>query len=65
MADRETLFRKFGPLLEEGVVLMMLEGVNELRVKAGLRPYTVDQALTRLENILDSLDPYDWIIEGP
>lgn len=65
MADRETLFRKFGPLLNEGIVLMALEGVNELRVKAGLTPYTKDQVYERLETILEGLTDYEWMHEIP
>ena len=61
MSQRDDLFRKFGPLLNEGLMLMTLEAINVLRVKAGLQPYTPEQAMTRLEEIIDALYPYDWM----
>lgn len=65
MAQRNELFRKFGPLQSEGLLLLNLEAINILRVKAGLVAFTPEQAMTRLEEILSSLTPYDWMNRGP
>jgi len=61
MSQRDGLFRRFGPLQNEGLLLLNLEAINVLRVKAGLAPFTPAQAMTRLEEILSSLQPYDWM----
>lgn len=61
MPTRDELFRKFGPLINEGLMLMTLESINVLRVKAGLQPYTAEQAMTRLKEILSALTNYDWM----
>lgn len=60
MINRNELFRQFGPLEIEALFLLSLETINSLRVLAGLTPYTEDQAMTRFNNILSSLEPYDW-----
>ncbi len=65
MPQRDELFRKFGPLQNEGLLLLNLEAINVLRVKAGLPAYTHEQAMTRLEQILEALEPYDWMNKGP
>lgn len=65
MPQRDELFRKFGPLLNEGLLLLSLEGINVLRVKAGLTAYTAEQAMNRMDEILSSLKPYDWMNRGP
>lgn len=64
MANRNTLYRKFGPMLPEALLLMTLEAINVLRIHAGLQPFTKDQAEQRLETILEGLPPYDWM-NGP
>lgn len=61
MAKRDELFRKFGPLFVEAMSLMVLDSINELRVKAGLTPYTKDQVISKIENHLSTLEPYDWM----
>lgn len=61
MPNRNELFRKFGPLQNEGLLLLNLEAINVLRVKANLTPFTQEQAMTRLDQILSSLEPYDWM----
>ena len=63
MPQRDDLFHKFGPFLSEGMMLLVLEAINVLRVKAGLQPYTIEQAMTRYEEILNGLEPYDWMQE--
>jgi hypothetical protein len=65
MPKRDDLFQKFGPLQNEGLLLLNLEAINTLRVKAGLTPFTKEQAMTRLEEILETLTPYDWMKEQP
>jgi len=63
MAQRDDLFRKFGPLQTEGILWLNLEAINVLRVKAGLVAFTPEQAMKRLEQILETLEPYDWMNE--
>lgn len=65
MADRNVLYRKFGPLITEALFLMTLEQINILRVRAGLPAYTREQAETRLEQTLATLPPYDWMNPEP
>ena len=64
MVERNELFAKFGPLQSEGLMLLNLEAINVLRVKAGLASFTQEQAMTRLEQILEALEPYAWM-NGP
>jgi hypothetical protein len=61
MPQRDELFRRFGPLFIESVMLMTLDAINELRVKAGLTPYTKQQVMDKMENHLSTLEPYDWM----
>jgi len=59
MSQRDELFRKFGPILLEAFMLMTLDAINALRQKAGLTPYTKQQALDEINNHLSTLEPYD------
>jgi len=61
MAKRDDLFARFGPLFLEAMALMTLDAINELRVKAGLTPYTKQQVMDKMENHLSTLQPYDWM----
>jgi len=59
--QRNRLFQKFGPLVLEAVVLAVVVAINELRVKAGLAPYTPAQVMTVIENHLLALEKYPWM----
>ena len=65
MSKRDELFHKFGPLQNEALLLLTLAAINELRTKAGLTPYTQEEAFTALDQILSSLEPYDWMKDQP
>lgn len=62
MGIRDDLFEKFGPHITEGLIILLLEQVNELRVKAGLVPYTPEQVFTAIKTRVDALEPYTWMI---
>jgi len=64
MAKRDELFGKFGPRFIEAMALMVLDAINELRVKAGLPVYTKEQVMAKMENHLSTLQPYDWMKPG-
>lgn len=60
MATRSEVFRKFGPLLNEAMMLVILEEINRLRVEVGKPPRTEQQMLDQLNNHSSDLEPYDW-----
>lgn len=61
MANRDELYREFGPLLLEAIVLIMLDEINELRTNIGLSPRTKQQVLNTLDTKLDGLTNYTWL----
>lgn len=63
MAQRDTVYHKFGPLLMEALFDTLLEEVNELRVKAGLQPRTKAYFLGKSNNNQAHLQRYDWMDE--
>lgn len=65
MSQRDDLFHKFGPILLEAFMLMTLDAINVLRVKAGLTPYTKQQVMNEINNHLSTLEMYDWMKLGP
>jgi len=65
MSQRDELFRKFGPILIEAFMIMTLDAINALRVKAGLAPHTKAQVMNEINNHLSTLEPYDWMSRGP
>lgn len=60
---REELYRKFGPMLVEAIVLIIKDEINVLRVKAGLPERTNQQIITAIDNKLKTLELYDWMKE--
>ena len=50
MATRDDLYRKFGPLLIEALVLIIKDEINILRTQAGLSGRTNQQLMDALEN---------------
>ncbi|MBA7613777.1 hypothetical protein ES703_21033 [subsurface metagenome] len=63
MVTRSEVFRRFGPFLNEAMMLVILEEVNVLRSFAGKPPRTEQQMLDQLGNHSTSLEPYDWMKE--
>lgn len=65
VSEREELYRKFGPLLLEAVILVILENINRLRNEQGMPEITEQDLIDSLENHLGELQPYYWMNEGP
>lgn len=63
MATREGLYRQFGPMLTEAVVLVILDEVNALRTEAGLQERTGAQVIDAVQTKLDGLSIPDWMKE--
>ena len=61
MAQRDELFRRFGPLLFEAMIMSMVEEWNEHRRARGWPDITAQDVLDRIENHLTELEPYDWM----
>jgi len=61
MPERDELFRKFGPILLEAVILVILEEANRIRNKLGMPNLTKQDVLDELNNHLSELEPYDWM----
>lgn len=63
MATRAELYRKFGPLILEAVVLIIKDEINILRQEAGLPKRTNQQLIDTIESKLNELEEYDWMKE--
>jgi len=63
MAQRDELFRHFGPILLEAMVLVLLEQINVLRENQGMPEITEQELIDSLNNHLGELQPYDWMSE--
>lgn len=63
MANRDELFRKFGPILLEAQTLVLLEQINLLRQNQGMPEITEQDLIDSLNNHLGELEPYDWMSE--
>jgi len=63
MATRDDTFRKFGPILLEAMVLVLLEHINFLRQNQGVPEITEQDLIDSLNNHLSELEPYDWMGE--
>lgn len=61
MAIREELFRRFGPLLIEALVLIIKDEINILRTQAGLPERTNEQIINAISNKLNTLELYPWM----
>jgi len=61
MTTRAELYRKFGPLILEAIVMIIKDEINILRQKAGLPERTNQQLIDAIENKLDGLEQYDWM----
>jgi len=58
---RQELYRMFGPMLIEAVVLVVKDEINTLRNIAGETERTNEQIITALENKLSTITKYDWM----
>ena len=58
---REEIYRLFGPLLIEAIVLIIKDEINILRTNAGLPERTNQQVINAIEAKLNSLPDYDWM----
>lgn len=65
MAQRDELFRQFGPMLLEAFAVMILEEVNRIRQHVGMPQITKQQVLNEINNHLSALEQYDWMKEEP
>ena len=63
MAQRDELYRRFGPILLEAMVLVLLEQINVLRKEQGMPEITEQDLMDSLNNHLAELEPYDWMTE--
>lgn len=63
MSQRDDLYRQFGPILLEAMVLMLLEQINVLRVNQGMPEITEQDLIDSLNNHLSELQPYSWMSE--
>lgn len=63
MTTRAELYRKFGPLILEAIVMIVKDEINILRQKAGLAERTNQQLMNAIESRLDELEEYDWMRE--
>lgn len=59
--DREQLYRRFGPMLVEALVMIIKDEINLIRQELGLSARTNQQLINAIENKLDSLDEYEWM----
>jgi len=64
MAQRDELFRKFGPILLEAIVWLMAEECNRLRTKLGMQTITKEMFFDEINNHLSEIELYDWMNEG-
>jgi len=63
MSKRDELYRKFGPLLLEAMVKMLIKEQNRIRARLGMPEITLQDAVDALESELNELQPYDWFEE--
>ncbi len=63
MAERDELYKQFGPILLEAQVLVLLEQINILRNNQGMPEITEQDLIDSLNNHLSEIEPYDWMSE--
>ena len=61
MTQREKLYKHFGALLLEAIVLIVKDEINILRSNAGLSARANTQIMTTLDNKLKTLTKYNWM----
>ncbi|MCK5616726.1 hypothetical protein KAR91_83465 [Candidatus Pacearchaeota archaeon] len=65
MALRDNLMRQFGPMLLEAFGTIIFNEINEIRTHVGLPARTWEQFFNEINNHTSTLEPYDWMQEGP
>lgn len=60
---REELYRKFGPMLIEAIVLVIKDEINILRDEAGLPLRDNEEVRIAISNKLENIAEYLWIGE--
>lgn len=60
---REELYRKFGPVIMEAIVLIVKDEINVIREQLGMPGRTNQQLMNAVETKLNSLELYDWMNE--
>jgi hypothetical protein len=61
MANREELYRQFGPQLIEAIVKVIKNEINILRVIANKPERTNQQIMGAVSNELNNTPIYDWM----
>lgn len=61
MANREELYKKFGPMLIETIVLIIMDEINALRTDLELPERTITQLENAITNRLVGLEKYNWM----
>lgn len=61
---RDEIYRKFGPVLLEAVVMVIKDEINALRSLHSLPDRTSQQLINALETKLAGLTNYDWMNNG-
>lgn len=61
MANRNKLFRKFGPILLEAIVRITVEDLNRIRAHVGMQHITEEMFMDQINNDLGHLELYDWM----
>ncbi|MBW1996366.1 MAG: hypothetical protein JRJ29_00235 [Deltaproteobacteria bacterium] len=63
MAIREEVYERWGPMLLEAIVRLLVNEINILRQKVGLPPRTMAQVLAAVLNEYNSLEEFDFVKE--
>lgn len=58
---REDLYKMFGPILLEAIVLIIKDEINVLRTQASLPERTNQQIIDAIETKLETLTKYNWM----
>ncbi len=61
MAQRDDLMHKWGPLLLEAVVRLMVDECNRLRSKLNMPAINKEMFFDQINNHLSEVEPYDWM----
>jgi hypothetical protein len=59
--NRDELYKMFGPVLIEAIVLIIKDEINILRSQHGLPERTNQQIVDVIENKISKLSRYNWM----
>lgn len=65
MATREELYKQFGPILIESLILIIRDEINILRTNAGMTERTNQQIIDAIDSKLQTIQSYDWMNNNP